>query len=229
MSDKVKIKATERELKGKHVKSIRKDGQMPAVIYGKDRKPLALTLDAHEFALMYRHGGGNTIVEIEIEKADGTKEKKNVLVHEIASDPVSRKILHADLLQIKMNEKITATVPLVFVGDSVAVIDLGGSLLTTKDEVEVECFPADLPHEIQVDLSTLADFDSVIHVEDLVLPEGVVILDDVEEVIAHVEAPRSDEELAEMEEPVEQGELPESEHGEAAPTTEEPAEESSEE
>jgi large subunit ribosomal protein L25 len=125
-----------------------------------------------------------------------------------------------------MNEKISALVPLHFVGDSLAVIDLGGSLLTQKDEVEVECLPANLPHEIEVDLSQLADFDAVIHVSDIKAPADVIILDDPEETVAHVEAPRTDEEMEELETPVEQPELPESEEGGEETATEAPAEES---
>ena len=214
MADKEKLVAKERTIIGKQVRALRRDGQLPVVIYGKDRQPTALTVDAHDFALLYRIAGGNTIVSIDIEKEDGTKERKNVLIHRVDTDPVSGKLRHADLLQIKMNEKITTTVPLKFVGDSIAVMDLSGSLLTTIDEVEIECLPADLPHEIEVDLSPLVDFDAVIHVSDIVVPEGVVILTELEATVAHVEAPRSDEEIEELEEAVAEPEVPESEHGE---------------
>lgn len=213
MVDKVKLAAKERDVRGKKVKQLRKEGLIPIVIYGKDRKPLALEVNSHDFTLLYKKAGGNTVVDIEIEKADGTKEKKNVLVHEVDLDPVKSNILHADLLQIKMNEKITTTVPLKFVGDSVAVIDLSGSLLTPKSEVEVECFPADMPHEIEVDIAPLSDFEAVMHVKDIVAPEGVLILDDLEETVAYVEAPRTDEELEEIEGEIPEQELPESEQG----------------
>lgn len=217
MGDKEKLVACERDVVGKQVKALRREGKTPVVIYGKDRKPLALSVDTHDFDIMYRRAGGNTIIAIDIEKADGTKEKKNVLVHRVDIDPVTSRVLHADLLQIKMNEKLTTEVPLKFVGDSVAVIDLSGSLLTPTTEVEVECFPGDLPHEIEIDLAPLVDFEAVIHVSDITPIEGVVILSDPEAVIAHVEAPRSDEELEELEEPVAEVEAPETEHGEEEP------------
>lgn len=226
MAEKVKLVAKEREITGKKVKQLRANGLMPVVIYGKDRKPMALEVDAHEFELMFREAGGNTIISVDIEKLDGTKEKKNVLVTQIDEDPVRGDLRHADFLQIKMNEKITTMVPLHFVGDSLAVIDLQGSLLTPRDEVEVECLPADLPHEIEVDLAPLTDFEAVIHVSNLVVPEGVEIKDDPEEVVAFVEAPRTDEEMEEDLAPVEQGEMPESEHGEAG--EENPAEQEAE-
>ncbi|MEK7447724.1 MAG: 50S ribosomal protein L25, partial [Patescibacteria group bacterium] len=123
--------------------------------------------------------------------------------------------------------KITASIPLNFTGDSKAVIDLSGSLITNKSEVEVECLPADLPHEIEVDISVLEDFEAVIHVKDIKVPEGVEIKDDLEETVALVEPPRSEEELAELEEPVEEGEMPEAEQGQVE-ETEEVAEETEE-
>jgi large subunit ribosomal protein L25 len=227
VAEKVKLVAKEREITGKKVKQLRKEGLMPVVIYGKGRTPMALEVNAHDFDMLFRQAGGNTIVEIDIEKLDGSKEKKNVLITQTDEDPVRGDIRHADFLQIKMNEKITAGVPLHFVGDSVAVIDLQGSLLTPKDEVEVECFPADLPHEIEVDIAPLSDFEAVIHVSDLIVPEGVEVKDDPEEVIAFVEAPRTDEEMEEDLAPVEGGEMPESEHGEAGEET--PAEQEAEE
>jgi len=219
MADKIKLTAKERAIIGKEVKTLRRDGETPVVIYGGDRKPMALTVNTHDFELLYRHAGGNSIIDVDIEHLDGTKEKKNVLVHQVDIHPVTSRILHADLIQIKMNEKITTSIPLKFVGDSLAVIDQSGSLLTPLNEVEVECLPGNLPHEIEVDLAPLVDFDAVLHVSDLVVGEGVVVLTDPEAVLAHVEAPRSDEDLEELETPVVEGEAPESEHGEdAAPS-----------
>jgi large subunit ribosomal protein L25 len=215
MGDTEKLVAKERNIIGKEVKALRRAGMTPVVIYGGDRKPMPLEVDSHDFDLLYRKAGGNTIVAIEIEKADGTKEKKNVLIHRTDVDPIHSRILHADLLQIKMNEKITTTVPLKFIGDSIAVIELGGSLLTPTDEIEIECFPADLPHEIEVDIASLIDFDAVIHVSDLKIPEGVTVMAESEAVVAHVEAPRSEEELEELEEATGETETPEAEHGEA--------------
>lgn len=228
MVDKEKLVATERSIIGKEVKALRHAGQTPVVIYGGDRKPLALSVDSHDFELLYRKAGGNTIIAIDIEKADGTKEKKNVLVHQVDIHPVTSKILHADFLQIKMDEKITTNIPLKLVGDSLAVIDMSGSLLTPLDEIEVECLPANLPREIEVDLAPLVDFEAVIHVSDIVVGEGVTILTDPEAVVAHVEAPRSDEELEELDEAVAEAEAPESEHGEDEAPAETADEEKSE-
>jgi len=214
--EKIKLQAKKREIFGKQVSSLRREGLVPVVLYGKGKENMSLSVDKKEFDRVYKMSGGSTIIQVEI---DGEK-TKNVLVKEVAHNPVNDSIIHADFYQIKMSEKITAQIPLNFIGDSKAVIDLGGSLITNKSEVEIECLPADLPHEIEVDISVLEDFESVIHLKDIKVPEGVEIKDDIEETVANVEPPRSEEEMAELEEPVEAGEMPEAEQGQAEGTEE---------
>lgn len=225
MGEKEKLVVVERTVIGKQVKALRNEGKLPLVIYGKDRKPKALVTDAHDFTLLYKRAGHNTVINLEIQKEDDSKEKKNALIHEVVVDPVKGTLLHADLIQIKMNEKITTSVPLSFVGNSPAVADLSGSLITSIDEVEIECLPGDLPHDIEVSIDALVDFDSVIHVSDIVLPQGVELKTDPEASVAHVEAPRSDEEMEELDEAVSEGEMPESEHGSEESTEEEKTQE----
>lgn len=209
--EKIKIQATKRDVLGKKVSSLRREGLVPVVLYGKGKDNMSLSVNKKDFDRAYKMSGGSTIIQVEI---DGEK-TKNVLIKDVDKSPVSDSILHADFYQVRMSEKITAPIPLSFVGDSKAVIDLGGSLITNKSEVEVECLPGDLPHEIEVDISVLEDFEAVIHLKDIKMPEGVEIKDDIEETVALVEPPRSEEELAELEEPVEEGEMPEAEKGQA--------------
>lgn len=198
------LNAKSREVVGKKVKRLRRNGLLPVILYGKNIDNVNLLVDEKEFNRLYKEAGGNTIVVL---KREG-EEDRNILIHEVERHPVSGRILHADLYQVKMTEKITAEVPLHFVGDSKAVREMDGILITNKSQVEVECLPADLPHEIEVSIEPLDDFEKSIHVSDLKLPPGVVVLDDPEETIATVEPPRSEEELAELEEPVEEA-LPE--------------------
>lgn len=200
------LNVNKREILGKKVKSLRRDGVLPAVIYGKHDDSLNISIPEREFEKLYKDAGGNTIVLI---KQEG-EEDKNVLIHKVDRHPVNDKIIHIDLFKINMKEKITAKVPLHFTGDSKAEREMDGSLITNKSEVEVECLPLDLPHEIEVSIEVLDDFEKAIHVKDLVAPEGVTILDEGEETVATVEPPRSEEEMAELEEPVEE-EIPEEE------------------
>lgn len=208
----VRITARTRDPKTEKPGQTRRQNEIPAVIYGKGKENVALAIPGGDFKKGYREAGHSAIVDLDI---DG--KTKKVLIQEVAKDSVTENILHVDFYEVNMTEKITTTVPLKFVGDSAAVLDLNGTLITNKSEVEVECLPADLPHEIEVDLSALSDFEATIHVSDIKVSDKVEIKDEPEEVVASVEPPRSEEELAELDEPITETEMPESEHGEEAP------------
>jgi large subunit ribosomal protein L25 len=111
--------------------------------------------------------------------------------------------MHVDFLQVKMNEILEATVPVEFVGESPAMREQGGMLIKTLEEVEVSCLPGDLPQHLEVDLSLLKTFDDTLTVADLVAPQGVKILTDPSTVLATTKEPRSDEDLAALDEKVE--------------------------
>ncbi len=196
--DKLKIKAQKRDVFGKKVKDLRKKGLIPAIVYGHDQKPLSLQVKYNDFEKLYKTSGGSTIISLTIDD----EEPKNTLITEIQKDPVTHQYLHIDFHQVKMTEKITAEVPLVFVGESPAVKDLDGVLVKNIDQIEVSCLPADLPHEIEVDISALSDFESVIKISDLKIPSGVEVKTEPEEVVAVVTPPRSEEELKALEEEV---------------------------
>jgi large subunit ribosomal protein L25 len=220
--DKVKLKANPREVTGKKVKALRREGLIPAVVYGQGKANQNLTLPKIEFEKVLRDNGTASIVLLDIDGAG----QKNVLIHKVAYDPMMGDAEHVDFYEVSMTEKITTTIPLHFIGDSAAVIEMSGTLTTNKNEVEIECLPADLPHEIEVDIAPLADFEAEIRVSDLKVPAGVEIKDDPEEMVATVEPPRSEEELAELEEAPEAPEMPEAEHGgEETPEGEEQKEE----
>lgn len=222
--EKTILKATKREAVGKGINKLRKEGQIPAVVYGRGKGNINLSVSKIDFDRVIREAGTSQILLLSI-----GDEKKNVLIHEIGYNPISSAAQHIDFYEISMTEKITTNVPLHFVGDSVAIIEMGGTLVTNKDEVEVECLPADLPHEIEVDIAPLIDFEAAIHISGLNLPQGVEVKDDPEEVVASIEPPRSEEELAELEEQPQEPEMPESEHGtEETPEGEEKTEEQTE-
>jgi large subunit ribosomal protein L25 len=223
----VKITARVRDTKAEKPGQTRRQNEIPAVVYGKGKDNVSLAVNRGEFEKAYREIGHSAIADLEI---DG--KVKKVLVQEVEAHMVNDNILHIDFYEVNMTEKITTTVPLKFIGDSAAVLDLNGTLITNKSEVEIECLPADLPHEIEVDLSVLADFEATIHVSDIKVSDKVEIKDEPEELIASVEPPRTEEELAELEEPVAEAEMPESEHGadeEVPAEGEEAAEEKTEE
>jgi len=192
-----KLTAQKRELTGKKVKTLRATGSIPAVVYGRGEKPQVISVDKIEFEKVYNEAGISSLVDLTI---DG-KSMFKVLTHEPQLDPVKEFPIHVDFYRVKMDEKITTEIPLEFIGESEAVMQLDGSLVTNRDNVEVQCLPSDLVSHITVDISVLKTFEVSITVADLPVPAGIEILTDKDEVIALVEPPRSEEELAELETP----------------------------
>lgn len=169
-------------------------------LYGEGIAAAAVTIENKEVTRLMAEHGTTTLVDLVVDDKAPVK----VLFREPQYHPVTHTLLHLDLFKVNLKEKITTEVPLEFVGESAAVIDLAGTLITSKDSVEVECLPADLPHELTVDISKLATFEDTLHVSDIVVPAGVVILDEPEETLASVAEPRSEEELAALNETVEE-------------------------
>ena len=194
----IALNAKSRTNIGKKARALRADGGLPAVTYGHGIKAQALELSAKEFAQVFAKAGSSTLVSLKL--GDG---EKNVVIHAVQHDPVSGSPIHVDLYQVRMDEKIKAQVPLKFVGVSRAVKDLGGILVKPTETLEVEALPADLPHEIVVDLSKLEEINAKLTLKDLALPAAVrVLVDDPEYLVATVDQPRSEEELAKLDEAV---------------------------
>lgn len=183
------LSATRRSITGKKVATLRRSGQLPAVVYGHGLPSDNLTLDAKEFDLLRRHAGATTLVDLSIE---GDKAEP-VLVHAIQQHPVTRHPLHVDLYVVRMTEELTIEVALVSEGESEAVRELGGTLLHVIEHVRVKALPEKLPQSIHYSVESLHTFDDVLHVSDLSIPEGVTLLTDPGEVIAKVLPPRVEE------------------------------------
>jgi len=179
-------------------KAERENGKIPAVVYGSDFKNSKIVVDKLVFNKVFNHAGESSLINLSIDENSAVK----VLVHDIQIHPTTGDITHIDFYKVNMKEKIKTAIPIVEVGESPAVVDLEGALINNRDEVEVECLPGDLIPEIEVDISVLKTFDDVIKVSDLKVPAGIEILDDADEVIFLIQPPRSDEELAELEEEV---------------------------
>lgn len=205
------LAASRRTVQGKAVSRLRRDGVLPGVVYGHGVGSEAIQMDAREFENLRRHAGRNAIVDL---KLDGGRARP-VMVHAIQIHPLSRKPIHADLFVVKMSEEMTVDVAITFTGSSHAVEKLGGTLLHLTESVRVRALPDALPSELTVDISVLGDFDAVLHVRDIPVPEAVSILTDPEEPIARVQQPRVEEEPVEAveegaEEPTAEGETGES-------------------
>jgi len=212
----IKLESKKREVFGRKVKNLRSDGKIPANIFGKKIKSEAIIVDGKEFSEVYKLAGETQIIDLS---------GKPVLISNIQYDPVNESYLHVDFRQVDLSEKITASVPLVFEGESPAEKQSLGTVVEQIDEIEVEALPTDLPEKIIVDVSVLTEVDQAIYVKDLKIPAKVEVKDDSESIVVKVEPPQKEEEMAppapaEGEAPAEGTEAP----TEGAETAEQPAE-----
>jgi len=202
------LSAAAREVHGKAVKNLRRQGIVPAVVFGHGVESNAIQFDAHEFELFRRRTGRNTLLDLTL---DG-KKAVPVLVHDVQVHPITRHPLHVDLLVVRMTEELTVDVQVVLTGESTAVERMGGVLLQLRNTVQVKALPDHLPQSLELDITPLEDFDQVLHVSDISVPADVTLLTDASEAVARVQAPRV-EEVEPVAEAAEEGEEP---TGEAA-------------
>lgn len=170
--------------------------RVPAVMYGSGVANQAISVPRSEFIKVYRQAGYSSLVDITVEGAQPVK----AVIKEIQFDPLTVEPRHVDFHQVRMDQEMEAKIPLVFTGESNAVKVDAGTLIKSLDEVEVRCLPANLPHELTVDLSKLATFDDAITVADIKLPNGVELVTSPEMTIATVARPLTEDELKKLEE-----------------------------
>ncbi len=185
------LQAELRTILGKKVNASRREGKIPAVLYGHNIKPEHLFVDGRTFEKLYKQAGASTLIDLNF----GGKEPIKVLIHEVTPHHLTLKPIHIDFYQVSMTEKLTAKIPLKFVGEAPAVKELGGVLVKNSQTVEVECLPQDLVHEIEVDISQLKTFTDHLTVASLKVPAGITLKDRPEEVIALVQEPKQEEEV----------------------------------
>lgn len=190
------LEASARTALGRRAKTVRAEQLIPAVMYGHGVEARTISVPFQKFRKVLAEAGTSSLVDIVVDGAAPVK----AVIKEVQVNPLTMSPIHIDFHQVNMKEKMTANIPLSFVGDSVAVKALGGTLVKSLDHVEVECLPADLPHEIVVDISRLSTFDDKITVGSLELPKGVEVMNEAEAMVAFVEAPLSEEELKKLEE-----------------------------
>jgi large subunit ribosomal protein L25 len=194
--EKIVINATRREVTGNKVRFLRREGKLPAVLFGFGVESTPITLDLREASRTLASVGSSTLVTIDL---DG--KEYNVLVRERQQDVIYRTLTHVDFQAVSMTETVRAQVAISVYGDEniPAVENYGAIINTGLDVLEIECLPQDLPERIEVDISSLAEIGDSILVKDLPLPAGVVALDDQEALVVVVSAPIAEEEVEEEE------------------------------
>ncbi len=196
----INLLATKRDKVGnKRPFQLRAQAKIPAIVYGSDLVPRPVTVDGREFGRVFRSAGESTLVDLAVDDAAPVK----VLIQDIQRDVMRGEVIHIDFFQVNMNKEIDAKIKIELVGEAPAVRELGGTLIQTLDELEVRCLPGLLVHEFRVDVTGLKTFEDAVHVSDIIVPEGMHVETEMNETVAIVEAPRTEEELAKLNEAVE--------------------------
>ena len=185
----MELKAEKRKVLGKKVRSLRRGGVLPAILFGGEEGATPIELDLNTFRRVYEEAGESTLLDLDL---GGKKEK--ILITDVQRDPLG-KLLHADLRRVAAGERITATVPVEVVGESIPVRAGEGVLLTILNEVEVECLPQDLPQKITVDISKLTEVGTGIALKDLPIDMSKVTIvgHETDELVVKIDFPQEEE------------------------------------
>lgn len=207
-----------REITGKKVRFLRREGKTPANLYGHGIESISLYAESKVLAQTLAKAGKTDLIAL---KVDGSK-ARNVLVREVQVNALSGELLHVDFYQVRMTEKIKADIPLVFIGEAPALKKKNVSLIYIIDSINIEALPDALPHNLEIDLSNLEEVDQAIYVKDISLDENVTLLTDPEQMVAKIEEARrevvvEEAELEEEAEAVEEGEAEAEQEAEPVP------------
>lgn len=191
-----------------NVKTLRKKGFIPAVVYGKNIENLLIEIPYLNFKKIYKEAGEGTIIELNLNK-DQEKEKTFLtLIREVQKNPISEEYLHADFYQLPLEEEIETTIPLIFEDEVIIEKELGGILIKPHREIKIKALAQNLIPFLKVNLSLLKNIGDKIKIKDLSPSNGIEILANPEEIIALIEKPEEEKiETAPVEEKIEEIEV----------------------
>lgn len=202
--DEIVLQATNRKVIGKKVKVLRREGVLPAIIYGQGIDPRPISLEMRESNQILSTVSSSNLVRVQVEGEDVT-----TLVRDQQKDPVTGALLHVDFLRVSLTEILRTTVALDFSDEAPAVKNYGGILVTGQETLEIECLPKDLPNRVHVEMASLENIGDVIYVRDLTVPPNIDVLTSLDEMVILVTAPAAEPEPEEEIEEIEEGEEPE--------------------
>jgi large subunit ribosomal protein L25 len=188
--ERIELEASKREVNGKKVRFLRREGNTPANMYGHGLDSVSLQVDTRKLKQTLARAGKTDLISL---KVAGSAAPVMVLVREVQKDYLNKDMLHVDFYQVNMSEKIKADVPLVFIGEAPALKKKNVSLLHIMDTLHVEALPDRLPHNFQIDIAKLIDTEHAIFVKDITLSEGVTLLSDPEQIVIKAVETRREE------------------------------------
>lgn len=192
----IELKAEPRTVFGKHVKTLRREGLVPAEIYGRKSDNQSIQVPEKVLAKVLADAGNTNLISIKI----GKDKAVPTLARNIQYSPVKRHLLHVDFYAVVMTDTVTVSVPITIIGSTDLIDKENGTLMTGLNALDIEALPGDIPESIEVDISILKEFSDAIHVADLVLPEGATIHSNLDSLVASIQPPRLEEEEEEVEE-----------------------------
>jgi len=188
--DKIELKVTKRDILGKKVRFLRRQGVTPVHLFGHGIESLALQCDTAKLRQVLAKAGEAKLINVKIGSAKGSR---SVLVREIQVDPPRRELLHVDFYQVRMAEAIKVEVPITLVGEAPALKVRENTLVQELDTLTVECLPAKIPTTIELNISSLTESGQVLRVKDIELEKGVTVINDPEVVVAMIIVQRVEE------------------------------------
>ncbi len=186
-----KLQAKKRTVGKLHLNHVRKEGLIPGVVFGAGMESIPVSINYRQFHTLAKNLGESTLLDLELEDADSFK----VLVTNIQKHILKDKILHIDFRHVRMDQEIEATMPLHFIGDAPIVKESSGVLVKNVEEVQVKCLPTALVDKLDVDLSVLISFESRIYMKNLMIPAGIALLENPEDIVVSVSQPQEEKEV----------------------------------
>ena len=179
----LELEVSKRDIKGKKVRFLRRSGLVPCNIYGHGIDSMPVQVEAHKLSQVLHSAGGTDLISL---KMKGDNAPGKVLIREVQRNPMTGEPMHVDFYQVNMAEKLNAEVPLVFTGEAPALKLKNVSLMHALTSLHIEALPDDLPHNIEVDISSLEQPEDALHVKDLRISDKITVLTDPDQMIIKV-------------------------------------------
>lgn len=217
--EKIELKTTIRETVGNGpARELRRNGLMPAILYGPKAEPIMLSVNIRELEQILKTSNvGQVLLNLVIQ--NGKEKSKTAMIKELQTQPISGDLLHVDFYEVAMDQKIKVSIPIITTGQSKGV-ELGGVLQMVRHEVEVFCYPNNIPESIEVDITDL-DIGESLHIEEVSIDETIELADEANFTLVTVLSPKAAEEEEVEEEEEEEGVEEEETDQEAEPDSDE--------
>lgn len=181
--DQIELEITKREVLGKKVRFLRRQGITPVHLFGHGIESMALQCDTAKLQQVLTEAGEAKLISL---KLDNEKRPRSVLVREVQVDSLKGGLLHVDFYQVKMAEEVKVEVPITLVGEAPALKLRANMLMQELDTLTVECLPAKIPASVELDISSLTEAEQMVRVKDIDLEKGVTVLNDPEQVVVKI-------------------------------------------